>query len=80
MKRFIDLGDQILEDHREFAFYCTVVDRFEEFGDHQTFCCLSDFESAWLLSGAGMEGSPHGIERYKRLLASWVMLKCGACV
>ena len=44
MKRFIDLGEQILEGERCFAFYDTVVDRFEEYYGEQVWTSWADFE------------------------------------
>ena len=48
MKRFIDLGDQTgnvdyENGEREFAFYCTIMDRFETFSDTQTWSKKQDF-------------------------------------
>jgi hypothetical protein len=48
MKRFIDLGDQTGNidyeaGEREFAFYCTVVDKFETFSGNQTWATKQEF-------------------------------------
>ncbi len=45
MKRFIDLRGQILtaDDEPNFAFFCTVIDRFETFADTQEWRSLDEF-------------------------------------
>ncbi len=43
MKRFIDLKDQIIEGNNEFAFYCTVKDRFEVHGGNCIWETVQDF-------------------------------------
>lgn len=48
MKRFIDLGNQTKNidydnGEREFAFYCTVTDRFESFSGNQTWESIESF-------------------------------------
>lgn len=46
MKRFIDLGTQImLSGDKEFSFFCTITDTFEDFNGEQTFESIADFES-----------------------------------
>lgn len=48
MKRFIDIGNQTgnCEDGlKEFAFYCTVKDRFDIWEGTQTFETISEFIS-----------------------------------
>lgn len=57
MKRFIDLGDQtgniIYEvGEREFAFYCTVTDKFETFNSNQTWSTRQDLKYDMLKDGA----------------------------
>ena len=44
MIRFIDLGDQILEGQREFAWFDTVTDTFEEVNGNQTWDTWEEFE------------------------------------
>jgi hypothetical protein len=43
MKRFIDLRDQIHKGYPAFAWYDTVVDRFETHGDSQVWESWDDF-------------------------------------
>lgn len=49
MKRFIDLGTQLYltddDTDREFAFYCTVRDRFETFSGISTWATIEDFKT-----------------------------------
>lgn len=45
MIRFIDLGDQILEDTREFAFFDTISDTFEMFNREEAWSAWEDFET-----------------------------------
>ena len=59
MIRFIDLGDQILEGMREFAWFDTVVDRFIEFNGTHVWDSWEDFES-------DAEGD-EDMDRYERL-------------
>lgn len=66
MKRFIDLDKQIgLDDEwpREFAFYCTVVDRFETHSGSQTWSTWKEFAEEY-------EGEE--LERFKSLCPDWV--------
>ena len=44
MKRFIDLGDQILEGGRQFAWFNTVIDCFEEHSGEQVWATWAEFE------------------------------------
>ena len=44
MKRFIDLGEQILEGERCFTWFNTVVDQFEEYGGVQAWQTWAEFE------------------------------------
>ena len=76
MIRFVDLGEQICEGKREFAFFNTVPDSFIELDGVQTFCCQYDFESYWSLAGDMPQSES---KRYTSLMALWVMLKCGDC-
>lgn len=65
MKRFIDIGHQMYLDDTEpkqFAFYCTVTDKFERFDDNDVWDSVIDFKKDYLSSG-GDE-----IERYISLI------------
>lgn len=76
MKRFIDLRGQIYADDdlpehlREpcFAFYCTVVDRFETFCGAQTFTSLADFQEAYFHEKGALD-DPYG--RLFNLMPEW---------
>lgn len=70
MIRFIDLGDQILEGHREFAFFDTIVDLFERFNGEETWYTWEDFVYSYNSEpetkiSAFQETRP--LERYKAL-------------
>jgi hypothetical protein len=65
MYRFIDLGDQIIDGVREFAFFDTVTDNFLDFCGSQTFDSIADFKS-WA------EGSGQDFERCLALIPDWV--------
>ena len=76
MIRFIDLGDQILllEGHKEFAWFDTVTDTFEEFNGNQTWDNWEDFEEDHrhkvdLYSHSLIHGA-RPLERYKGLFPS----------
>jgi len=44
VKRFIELSGQIYDDSdKNFAFFCTAVDKFEEFAGFQEWESISDF-------------------------------------
>jgi len=75
MIRFVDLGDQICEEKREFAFFNTVPDLFVNLDQQEVFCCWHNFEGGWKF----VNNPPHEIDRYKRLLASWVPERCEDC-
>ena len=62
VKRFIDLGAQVIEGAREFAFYDTITDRFEDFGGEQAWATWDEF--AEVCSGDR--------ERYRALCPPWV--------
>ena len=68
MIRFIDLGDQICEGTREFAFYCTIVDNFLMFDGCECFCSWKEFDSC-MDDNYGYHG---GKERFKSLCPEWV--------
>jgi hypothetical protein len=59
MIRFIDLGDQIIDDCNEFAFYDTTIDKFREFQGIQTWSSIEDFKSDY-------DGDE--LDRYLRLI------------
>jgi len=72
--RFIDLGDQILEGMREFAWWDTITDTFEEFNGNQTWDTWKEFEKDYLFHFPTTEQIVKGdarelgkIERFKRL-------------
>jgi len=70
MIRFIDLGDQILEGTKHFAWFDTVIDTFETFNYSQTWECWKDFEDDYNVEKECMEGyniKLNSIERYKWL-------------
>lgn len=53
MKRFIDIGSQMYlrGNEREFSFYCTVVDSYEEFDGENVWSSAKNFEKDYLESG-----------------------------
>ena len=54
MKRFIDIGHQMYlgdNEPKQFAFYCTVLDKFERFMDEDLWETASDFEQDYLEAG-----------------------------
>lgn len=68
MIRFIDLGDQILEGQREFAWWDTVSDSFEEFSTNQVWESWKGFEEDYLLDeNREMIQDIRSLERYKGL-------------
>jgi len=72
MIRFVDLGDQITCDGtKEFAWYNTVIDAFEEYSGNQVWDNWLEFETDFrheehkvYLVGYGI---PNTIDRYERL-------------
>lgn len=79
MIRFIDLGDQILEGQRQFAWWDTVTDTFLQFSGNQTWQNWDDFRVDYLFSFpkgeqivSGETYEPNEILRFKRLfLKEW---------
>jgi len=72
--RFIDLGDQILEGTREFAWWDTITDEFLEFSGDQAWETWKDFEfdfrSHFPTTDQIVKGdvpSKELLERFKRL-------------
>jgi len=69
MIRYIDIGDQIMEDSSQFAWFDTVIDRFLMFNDSHTWETWGEFEDDF--SAAGGEDSytiqKHQLARFKRL-------------
>lgn len=63
MIRFIDLRGQINDDSLEFAWYSTIVDRFETWGDNQIWESWEEFERDYT--------GPQ-LERYKGLFRGGV--------
>lgn len=45
MKRFVNIGGQIIEGEKQFSFYCTVTDKFEIFGGNQVWSSKENFIS-----------------------------------
>ena len=71
MIRFIDLGDQILEGQKEFAWFDTVTDTFEEFNGNQAWETWEDFAEDYLVDeGKGMIPDSRPLRRYKGLFPS----------
>ncbi len=65
MKRFIDIGHQMYlgdNEPKQFAFYCTVIDRFEQFAGEDVWYHTDDFTKDYLEAG-GDE-----LERYLGLI------------
>jgi len=65
MIRFIDLGDQILEGTKHFAWFDTVTDTFETYSYEQVWETWEDFKEAY----QGDEQNPfaedsHTLKRY----------------
>ena len=77
MKRFIDLGLQLNLDEDElpeFAFFCTVVDKFESFYGTMTWNSIDDFKADYICSGA------KDLERYIELIPNKYYLQtCKVC-
>lgn len=71
MIRFIDLGDQILEGQREFAWWDTISDTFEEFNTNQAWETWEEFEADYRYDADLYDHPPLGdtrpLERYKGL-------------
>jgi len=71
MIRFIDLGDQILEGTRQFAWFDTIVDRFDSFCDNQAWETWLEFETDFRHNDKEVAianlGNLRPLERYKSL-------------
>ena len=71
MIRFIDLGDQILEGQREFAWWDTISDSFERFNQNETWETWEDFvedhRHEFSLGGQAHLSATRPLERYKGL-------------
>ena len=73
MIRFIDLGDQILEGERRFAWFDTITDTFETYYDNQTWGSWEEFKKDFFFhfptTGQIVAGYDprERYERYKRL-------------
>jgi len=66
MKRFIDLRGQLYDyddDDTVFAWFDTITDRFEQFGEYQVWDTWSEFERDY---------DGHQLERYRGLCPDWV--------
>ena len=66
MIRFIDLGDQIIEDYPAFAWYDTIISEFETFNGNQDWETWSEFQNDYLAEEEHIPES-HSLDRYKRL-------------
>ena len=66
MIRFIDLGDQILEGTKHFAWFDTVTDTFETYNYEQIWETWLEFKTAYRhdQSRAFMEFETRPLERY----------------
>ena len=64
MKRFIDIGNQMYlgGNEREFSFYCTVLDIYEDFSGNNVWSSLEDFVNDYKESGG------NEIDRYLSLI------------
>ena len=74
MKRFVNLGSQLWTDDEEpdqFAWYCTVVDRFENFNDCEVWdtweLFKKDFQREHSLMGVDSSVIAKKLMRYKKL-------------
>ena len=46
MIRYVYIGDQIIEDYDDFAFFDTITDTFLSFDGDQVFSSVAEFENA----------------------------------
>ena len=71
MIHFIDLGEQILEGERKFAFYNTVSDMFLNYNGNQVWNKWVDFQTdvIWHLS---VEQGQDIFKRLEPLIPEWV--------
>ena len=71
MIRFIDLGDQILEGTRQFAFFDTITDTFERFNSTETWDTWLEFETDFRHDQDRVAiadlANPRPLDRYKGL-------------
>ena len=67
MIRFIDLGDQILEDTRQFAWFDTITDTFETFNGSEAWDDWQEFEEDYKVEPQENIGDMRPLERYKSL-------------
>lgn len=78
MKRFIDLRGQVYNDDDLpidqqtpcFAYFCTVVDKFETFGGCQTWSSFHDFTSDYLEHVGSLD---EGYARLAGLTPAWAL-------
>lgn len=74
MIRFIDLGDQILEGTKQFAFFDTVTDTFECFDNDEAWETWLEFETSFRHEQGQVIiadlSNPRPLSRYKRLFPS----------
>jgi len=66
--RFIDLGDQILEGQREFAWWHTITDLFRQFNYNESWETWEDFAEDYLVADAkGLVTKATPLSRFKSL-------------
>ena len=70
MKRFINLSDQILPGTKEFAWWDTVRDRFEQFSGEQSWETTHGFAEAFICSeyNRGNTKTQKELDRYLKLI------------
>ncbi len=69
MIRYIDIGDQIMEDSSQFAWWDTVVDRVLMFDDSQVWDTWKEFKTDFYLADCtdDLTGKVYELARFKRL-------------
>ncbi|MFX0198974.1 MAG: hypothetical protein ACFFCW_22865 [Candidatus Hodarchaeota archaeon] len=69
MIRFIDLGDQILEGSRQFAWWSTIIDQFMIYNYEQSWDTWEEFDHAYREDEKqiDMTNTMYTLERYKGL-------------
>jgi len=65
MIRFIDLGEQILEGQKSFAWFDTITDTFIEYDGYQTWDSWEDFAYSYHQEKVYSKFRP--LERFKKL-------------
>jgi len=75
MLRYVDIGDQIMEDSSQFAWFDTVIDRFLSFDDTYVWDSWEEFEDDFWFEISWRESNGENVlhksnkylERFKRL-------------